>query len=57
MKTADLIPREPRRMKQPKKDTLREQLILAAETIERQRRYMDWLRLPWPVRIFRRPPA
>lgn len=56
MKTADLIPREPRRMKQPRKDTLREQLVLAAETIERQREFIDYLRLPWVVRIFRRKP-
>lgn len=42
----DLIPREPRRMKQPRKDVLREQLALAAAEIER-------LRMPW-WRIFRK---
>lgn len=56
MKSGDLIPREPRKMRQPKKDTLREQLILAADTIQQQRVFMDYLRLPWWRRIFRRAP-
>lgn len=45
----DLIPRQPRRMKQPRKDVLREQLALAAAEIER-------LRTPWWRRIFRKKP-
>lgn len=32
--TPQLFPREPRRMKQPRKDALREQLVIAAQRIE-----------------------
>lgn len=32
-----LFPRQPRRMKQPAKDTLREQLVLAADEVIRLR--------------------
>lgn len=31
--TAQLFPREPRRMKQPAKDVLREQLVVAADEV------------------------
>ena len=37
MTTPQLFPREPRRMKQPTKDTLREHLARAASEIERLR--------------------
>jgi hypothetical protein len=33
----DLFPKPPKRMRQPKKDVLREQLVLAADEIERLR--------------------
>lgn len=35
--TAQLFPREPRRMKQPAKDVLREQLVVAADDVIRLR--------------------
>lgn len=54
MKTGDLIPRAPRRMKQPRKDLLREQLALAATTIEQQRAELERLRAPWWRRIWRK---
>lgn len=54
MKTRDLIPREPRRMKQPRKDLLREQLALAATTIEQQRAELERLRAQWWRRIWRK---
>ncbi len=53
MTQQDLIPRQPRRMKQPRKDLLREQLVLAAETIERQAATIERLRAPWWRRIWR----
>ena len=56
MRQDQLIPKAARKMRQPKKDTLREQLILAADTIQQQRVFMDYLRLPWWRRIFRRAP-
>lgn len=35
--TAQLFPREPRRMEQPAKDVLREQLVVAADEVIRLR--------------------
>ncbi len=35
--TVQLFPREPRRMKQPAKDVLREQLVVAADEVIRLR--------------------
>lgn len=49
--TEQLFPRQPRRMKQPRKDTLREQLVLAAAEIERQRAEIERLRRPWWRRL------
>ncbi len=49
-----LIPRQPRRMQQPRKDVLREQLALAAETIERQAATIEHLRTPWWRRLWRK---
>lgn len=46
-----LFAREPRRMKQPRKDTLREQLVLAAAEIERLRIENERLRRPWWRRL------
>jgi hypothetical protein len=46
-----LFPRAPRRMKQPTKDALRDQLALAADTIEQQRAEIERLRTPWWRRI------
>lgn len=51
MKQSQLIPKQPRRMKQPRKETLREQLALAATTIEQQRTEIERLRAPWWRRI------
>lgn len=39
----DLFPRSPRRMRQPRKDKLREELARAASTIEQQRMTIDYL--------------
>ena len=52
-KQPTLIPREPRRMKQPRKDVLRDQLALAATTIETQRAQLERLQTPWWRRIWR----
>lgn len=49
--SGQLFPRSPRRMKQPTKDTLRDQLALAASVIERQRIEIERLRTPWWRRI------
>ncbi|MGQ4661297.1 hypothetical protein [Lysobacter sp. F6437] len=65
----DLFPRAPRRMQQPRKDKLREELARAASTIEQQRHTIDYLERaneitrfaanlnrparPWWRRIFR----
>lgn len=60
----ELIPREPRRLKQPTKDVLREQLALAADEIIRLREVSEThvlrvefepQRAPWWRRIFRKP--
>lgn len=51
-----LFPRPPRRMKQPRKDVLRDELARAAAEIERQRFEIERLRLPWWRRLFRRTP-
>lgn len=45
---------QPRRMKQPRKDVLREQLALAATEIERLRTENDRLRRRWWHRFFPR---
>ncbi|CRQ56909.1 hypothetical protein PAERUG_E15_London_28_01_14_04153 [Pseudomonas aeruginosa] len=42
--TAQLFPREPRRMKQPAKDVLREQLVVAANRIIEQAEEIQRLR-------------
>lgn len=49
-----LIPKAPRRMLQPRKDVLRDQLALAADTIAQQKREIEYLRRPWWRRVFRR---
>lgn len=51
---ANLIPREPKRMKQPRKAALRDELIRAVEVIEAQRAYIEHMRRPWWHRIFTR---
>lgn len=45
--TDQLFPKPPRRMKQPRKDTLRDELVRAATTIEQQRAEIERLRRPW----------
>ena len=60
----NLVPRQPRRLKQPRKDVLREQLALAADEIIRLRgineRHLLVVefehRTPWWRRIFRSKP-
>lgn len=49
--TSDLLPRPPRRMLQPRKSILREQLAQATGEIERQRAENERLRAPWWRRI------
>lgn len=49
-----LFPRRPRRMRQPRKDVLREELARAASTIERQRIEIERLRTPWWRRLLRK---
>jgi len=41
--TDQLFPKPPRRMKQPRKDTLREQLAAASATIEHQQHEIERL--------------
>ena len=53
-RSEQLFPKPPRRMKQPRKDTLREELVRAATTIEQQRAEIDRLRRPWWRRIAER---
>lgn len=67
-RTRELIPRKPRRLKQPTKDVLREQLALAADEIIRLRQVIDTVKTlagwhdwqnpkparPWWRRIFRK---
>ncbi len=52
--TDQLVPRLPRRMHQPRKDLLREQLALAADEIARLRAENERLRQPWWKRITRK---
>lgn len=54
MKNHDLIPRRPRRMKQPTKDQLRDTLARAADEIQRLRLENERLRRPWWRRIWRK---
>lgn len=54
MKPQPLIPRHARRMRQPTKDTLREELARAATEIERLRIENEQLRLPWWRRLITR---
>lgn len=56
-KTRDLIPRKPRRMHQPSKDVLREQLVLAADEIARLRAENERINRPWWRRLFARKAA
>ena len=54
MTDQQLFPRPSRRMKQPRKDVLQDQLAQAADMIERQAREIERLRLPWWRRLSRR---
>lgn len=53
-RSPDLFPRPPRRMRQPRKDVLRDQLALAATEIEALRSENERLRTPWWVRLAHR---
>ncbi len=55
--TDQLFPRPPRRMKQPRKDVLREFLADAATEIERLRAENERLRTPWWRRLIKRKAA
>ncbi len=57
MKPQDLIPRAPRRMRQPKKDQLRDELARAAARIEALETENEHLRRPWWRRLIRRKAA
>lgn len=50
-----LIPRQPRRLRQPSKQVLRDQLALAATEIERLRGEVERLSKPWWKRMARMP--
>lgn len=52
--TAQLFPKPPKRMRQPRKDTLREELARAADEIERLRTENEHLRQPWWRRLIQR---
>ncbi|MDC7805571.1 hypothetical protein PQS31_01830 [Luteimonas sp BLCC-B24] len=52
-----LFPRAPRRMKQPRKDLLRDELARAAAEIERLRIENEHLRRPWWRRLIPRKAA
>ncbi|UHQ21930.1 hypothetical protein LVB77_14775 [Lysobacter sp. 5GHs7-4] len=47
----ELFPKPPRRMKQPTKGQLREQLADAAAELERRGALIDHLRTPWWRRL------
>ena len=51
--TAQLFPKEPRRLKQPTKAALRQQLALAADEIARLRIENEQLRASWWRRLIR----
>ena len=51
MPAPELFPRPPRRMLQPTKDTLREQLALAAARIESLKAALEQARRPWWVKL------
>lgn len=50
----DLFPREPRRMKQPRKALLRDALTTVTEENIRLRAEIERLRTPWPILLIRR---
>lgn len=55
--TDQLFPRQPRRMRQPKKDQLRDELARAAARIEALETENEHLRQPWWRRLIRRKAA
>lgn len=54
MKTRDLIPREPRRMRQPRKELLRDAVAALTDENIRLRLEVERLRTPWWRRIWRK---
>jgi len=57
MKPQDLIPREPRRMRQPKKELLRQALEDMTAEVIRLRAENEQLRRPWWRRLITRKAA
>ena len=55
--TDQLFPRQPRRMRQPRKDQLRDELARAAARIEALETENEHLRRPWWRRLIRRKAA
>lgn len=54
MKAPQLFPRQPKRLRQPSKQTLRNELRRAADQIIELRAENERLRMPWWRRVFRR---
>ncbi|HYG06493.1 MAG TPA: hypothetical protein VD865_08770 [Stenotrophomonas sp.] len=54
---SQLFPKPPKRMRQPRKDQLREELARAAAEIERLRSENEHLRQPWWRRLIERKAA
>lgn len=57
MKTPQLFPKPRKRMRQPRKDVMRDELRRAADRIIELRAENERLRRPWWRRIFRRDAA
>lgn len=55
--TDQLFPRDPRRMRQPKKEALREAVTVLTDELIRQRAENERLRRPWWRRLFQRKAA
>lgn len=54
MKPTDLIPREPRKMRQPKKELLRQALEDMTSEVIRLRAEIEKLKTPWWRKVWRK---